>query len=364
MRSGKIDKLFLGIFILLIFVGFLIFSSASLGLLAREGETFSNVAIKQFFAAIVLGSLVLFITMKIPFSFWKKNAFLLLCGSIFLTILVFVPHVGWSHGGAKRWVALGPISFQPSEFLKIGMLIYFAAWLAKAKDKISQYSHGLIPLCTLLGISAVLMLLEPDTGTFLVIFFTLIGMYLVARGPWRDILILAVICVLGVGVLFFYRPYIKERILTFTDPSRDPQGAGYQIQQSLIAIGSGGVFGRGFGQSVQKFSYLPEPIGDSIFAVAGEEFGIAGTLTLIILYLLFAFRGLRIASQSKDSFGGLLACGIVILIISESFINIASMLGLLPLTGIPLIFVSHGGTAALLAMAEVGIILNISKQTI
>ncbi len=351
----------MGIFLALVFVGFFIFTSASLGLLARTGAQFSTVALKQFGIGIILGGGVLFLVSRLPASFYRKNAFTILISTLVLSILVFVPYVGWAHGGAKRWIAFGPISFQPSEFLKIGMLVYFAAWLSRAKSNLLNFKDGLIPLCVLLGVSAVLMLLEPDTGTFLVIFFTLVGMYLIAGGPWRDILILGVTCVLGVGILFFARPYIKERILTFLDPARDPQGAGYQIQQSQIAIGAGQFFGRGFGQSIQKFNYLPEPTGDSIFAVAGEEFGFFGTTCLIILYILFAFRGFRIASLSKDPFSRLLASGIVILILSESFINIGSMLGLLPLTGIPLIFVSQGGTAILLAMAEVGIILSISR---
>ncbi len=311
---------------------------------------------------IVLGSIAFFITLKTDFTHWRKYAFIIAIASVCLSVLVFIPKIGFAHGGAKRWIDIAGISLQPSEFLKIGFVIYFAAWLSKAREKISDLRYGLLPLLVLIFIAAVLILLEPDTGTFLVIFASLVGLFVVGGGRWRDILILFLLCIVGISGLFYMRPYIRERFLTFLDPSRDPQGSGYQIQQSLIAIGSGGFFGRGFGQSVQKFNYLPEPIGDSIFAVASEEFGFMGSSFLVLLYIFFALRALRIASKVNDMFGRLLIVGIVILIVSESFLNIGSMLGILPLTGVPLVFVSQGGTALLVGMAEVGILLNISRR--
>jgi cell division protein FtsW len=187
-------------------------------------------------------------------------------------------------------------------------------------------------------------------------------MFIAAGGKWRYIFLLFTIATIGIITLAFVRPYLMARFMTFLDPSRDALGAGYQIQQSMIAIGSGGVMGRGFGQSIQKFNFLPEPIGDSIFAVAGEEFGFIGASALIILFVFFALRGLKVASRIPDTFGMLVIVGIITLIITQSYINIGSMLGVLPLTGVPLIFVSHGGTAMLFALAEVGIILNISKS--
>jgi cell division protein FtsW len=187
-------------------------------------------------------------------------------------------------------------------------------------------------------------------------------MFVTAGGRWRDVFIAGLIGIIFLAGLAYSRPYIFDRIETFIKPGEDLQGSSYQLNQSLIAIGSGQIFGRGFGQSVQKFNYLPEPIGDSIFAVAAEEWGFVGSTVLIFLFLAFAIRGLKIATWSSDIFGGLLATGIVILITVQSLVNIASMLGVFPLTGMPLLFVSHGGTALFFAMAEVGIILNISKQ--
>ncbi|MDD4988927.1 MAG: putative peptidoglycan glycosyltransferase FtsW [Candidatus Pacebacteria bacterium] len=360
--TGRIDKILLVSFCILVFVGFFIFTSASLGLLTRGDSTFSQVATKQILVGLILGSITFFITLKTDFTHWRRYAFPIIILSICSAILVFLPKIGFAHGGAKRWIDIAGISLQPSEFLKLGLVIYFAAWLSKIREKISKLQYGLFPLLVLIFIAAVLILLEPDTGTFLVIFVSLVGMFIAAGGRWRDILILFLLCAAGATTLFYVRPYIRERFLTFLDPARDPQGSGYQIQQSLIAIGSGGISGRGFGQSVQKFNYLPEPIGDSIFAVASEEFGFIGSSLLVLLYIFFALRALRVASKVSDLFGRLLVVGIVILIVSQSFLNIGSMLGILPLTGVPLIFVSQGGTALFIGMAEVGILLNISKR--
>jgi len=186
-------------------------------------------------------------------------------------------------------------------------------------------------------------------------------MYMIAGGKWRYLLAACTIGAAGLLFLISTKPYIHDRIATFLDPSSDALGSSYQIQQSLIAIGSGELFGRGFGQSIQKFGLLPEPIGDSIFAVAGEEFGFIGSIILVSLFLFFAHRGLRIATRAPDLYGGLVAVGIVILIISQSFLNISAMLGIIPLTGTALLFVSHGGTALLFSLIEVGIVLNISS---
>jgi len=213
----------------------------------------------------------------------------------------------------------------------------------------------------MVGIVGVVLYLQSDTGTFVVIAAAALAMFIASGGLWRHIVGFGALGVAALWILTLVRPYTQERLLTFLNPERDPLGAGYQIQQSLIAIGSGEVFGRGFGQSIQKFTYLPEPTGDSIFAVAAEEFGFVGGMIIISAFLVFAFRGLAIARKAPDYFGGLLVLGIVILIVSQSFTNIGSMLGVLPLTGLPLLFVSHGGSALFFALLSVGIILNISK---
>lgn len=357
----KIDRPFLITVIILVVAGFFIFTSASLGLLAREGARFSSVAFSQFFLGIFLGAIALLITTKIKYTFWRKHAFYIFLFSAAVTLLVFVPSLGYEASGAKRWIDFGIVTFQPAELLKIGFVIYFAAWLTNVRDKVHTIGHGIIPFIILLGIAGSILLAQPDTGTFLVIFATGLAMFITAGARWRDIFSIGAIAGVGLTALAYIQPYIKERILTFINPASDTLGAGWQIKQSLIAIGSGEIFGRGFGQSVQKFQYLPEPIGDSIFAVAAEEFGFIGSTLIITLFLFLAFRGFKIATKAPDNFSGLLVVGIVILIVSQSFINIGAMLGVMPLTGLPLLFISHGGSALLFALAGIGIILNISK---
>jgi cell division protein FtsW len=213
----------------------------------------------------------------------------------------------------------------------------------------------------LIGIVGAILLNQPDTDSFVIIFIVGLAMYLVGGGKWRHIFLIGVIGVACVSALLFMRPYLLARLTTFLDPTANALTSGYQIQQSLIAVGSGEIFGRGLGQSVQKFKFLPESIGDAIFPIAAEEFGFIGAIIIVFLFLFFASRGLKIANLAPDIFGGLLVIGIVILITIQSFINIASMIGVLPLSGSPLIFFSQGGTALFFTLAEIGMIINVSK---
>lgn len=359
MRQG-VDRIFLAIVILLLIAGFLIFISASLGTLANNQSKFTNLIIGQLGFGLVLGSAAMFGFSRLKYQFWRKQAFWIFLGSIFLSVLVFVPHIGMAHGGARRWVDLGITTFQPGEILKFGMIVYLATWLTFVQKRIHSPLFGFYPLMAMMGIAGGLLLAQPDTGTFLIAVSAGAGMYIAAGARWRDFAILFLLSIVFLGGVAMWKPYVRERITTLIH-HHDSQGSGYQVRQSLIAIGNGGIFGKGFGQSIQKFSYLPEAQGDSIFAVAGEEFGFIGCTTIVILYLLFGLRGLWIAAHAPDKFGGLLAAGLVILVISQSFINIGSMLAIAPLTGVPLVFISQGGTALLVAMAEVGILLNISR---
>jgi len=363
VAKRQIDKTFLFLALGLTFIGFFLFVSASLGLLARDGAKFSTVFFNQVIFGLVGGFLMLYFMSKIDYSFWRKYSFYIFLASIFLSLLVFVPWLGVTSGGAARWVQFGPLpSFQPVEFLKLGFVIYFAAWASGVGNKIKTFQYGLLPLIVVIGLISALLLSQPDTGNLIVIFVTGVTMFFVAGGRWKDMFISFLIGLILFGALVLVRPYLLDRVLTFIKPDTNLQGSSYQINQSFIAIGSGKILGRGFGQSVQKFNYLPEPIGDSIFAVAAEEWGFLGSSILILFFLAFTFRGLKIATKTKDIFGGLLTTGIITLIISQSFLNIASMLGVFPLTGMPLLFVSHGGTALFFTLAEVGIILNISKR--
>ena len=221
---------------------------------------------------------------------------------------------------------------------------------------------GFLPFLILSGILGAILLTQPDTDTFAVSVFAGLAMYIASGAKWRHVLAVFLIGLLAIALLAFTRPYIKQRIESMLNPGSNTQTTSYQLNQSLIAIGSGQIWGRGFGQSVQKFQYLPEPVGDSVFAVAAEEFGFVGSLSIILAFVMFGISGLKIASGAQDDFGRLLALGIVILIVSQAFINIGGMLGVLPLTGIPLPFVSHGGTALFITLVEAGIIMSISRH--
>ena len=360
-KKGGVDKILLTLVIILLVAGFFIFYSASLGLLTAGTSKFMAVTFNQIVFGILGGTIAAIITSFIPYTFWRKSAFLIFAGSIVLMALVFVPHIGVFHGGARRWIGFGSMSMQPAEFYKIGFVLYASAWFASVKQKASTFKFGTLPLIILIGLSAGLILMQPDTETFLVIAISGVAIFLASGGKWKHLFIIGAIGAVGLTALVFERPYLQQRITTFMNPAADPTGSGYQIQQSLIAIGSGGLTGRGLGQSTQKFSYLPEPIGDSIFAVAAEEFGFVGSVTIIILYILFAFQALRIATRVPDAFGSYVIIGITILIVLQSFMNIAAMLAIVPLSGTPLLFISHGGTALFFTMASVGIMLNISK---
>lgn len=359
--SKSIDKVLALFVALLVGFGFLIFSSASLGLLARDGASFGSVATSQFLFGIVGGGIALFALSQLHYRHLRRYAFYIFLFTVLLTLAVFIPGLGMTHGGATRWISIGGFTLQPAELLKIGFIIYIATWLSGMRDVIKDPLRGTLPFVGIVGLVGVVMLLQPDTDTFLIMGAAAMAMFITAGGRWRDVGLMFLAAVLMLALVAIVRPYIMDRLTTFLHPERDPLGSGYQIQQSLIAVGSGGFSGRGFGQSIQKFEYLPEPIGDSIFAVYAEEFGFVGSSLLILLYLGFTFRGYKIAGQAPDLFGTLLVVGFMTLIICQAFLNIGAMLGVAPLSGLPLPFISHGGTALLATLTMVGIVLNVSK---
>ena len=356
------DTFFLSIIGVLLVAGILMFTSASFGILSKNESKFYGVIFNQFIFGLVGGGALLYIFSRIPYTFFRKHALYFFLGSVVLTAMVFIPHIGFAHGGARRWITLGFVSFQPVEFLKISFLIYLAAWLSWAKHKINDFRYGILPLMILLGIVALVLFKQPDTKSFILMFAAGLSMLFASGVPMKYLLGIFGGCIVVLTILVLLTPYLRQRVETFIHPSHDAAGSSYQLQQSLIAVGSGGLFGRGFGQSVQKWSYLPEPQGDSIFAVIGEEFGFVGSTLLILLFMAFTLRGLHVAYRAPDAFGRLFALGLVILIVAQSMMNIASIIGVIPLTGVPLVFISHGGTSLAITLAAIGIMQNISKN--
>lgn len=357
----KVDKTFLVIVLILILTGIVMFTSASLGILARNESKFYGVMFTQLVFGLFGGIMAMYLGFRIPYKFLREYSLPIFILSIIFTLLVFVPGLGVAHKGASRWLNIFGFSFQPVEVLKIGFIIYFAAWLSWARGRVRDFKFSILPLIILIGIITSILSKQPDTKSIILITITAITMLFVSGAPWKYIVGILFLSLVFFGILVFLKPYLMERVKTFINPSRNASGSSYQLQQSLIAIGSGGIFGRGLGQSVQKFNYLPEPQGDSIFAVIGEELGFLGTFIIIFLYIAFALRGYRIAYYSPDSFSKLLVFGIITMITAQSFMNIASITGVFPLTGVPLVFMSQGGSAMLLSIGLMGIILNISQ---
>lgn len=362
-NKNKIDKFFLTTLLIIVGVGVFTFTSASLGILAKNQNLFYSLLFTQLVLGLGLGLVGMYFTSRIPYKFWRKNALYILILALALTALVFVPGLSLKHGGAQRWLDIGAVSFQPAEILKFAFVIYFAAWLSMVKNKVEKPKYGIAPFIILLGIIGMVLLFQPDTKSFLLISVAGASMLYLSGVPARQLFLFATLMAVFLSLLVYFTPYLQERIKTFVDPSRDAQGASYQIQQSLIAIGSGGILGRGYGQSVQKFSYLPEAQGDSIFAVIGEEFGFLGTISVVLLFIVFVLRGMKIALNAPDLFSRLLVFGIVILIGAQAFMHIAAVIGILPLTGVPLPFMSHGGTSLLIYLSAIGIVFQISRES-
>ncbi|MGD0328176.1 MAG: putative peptidoglycan glycosyltransferase FtsW [Minisyncoccia bacterium] len=362
MKFVSGDRIFFLLVLGVALAGLAIFSSAALGLLVREGNSVSRDILLQGGLGLGLGLLALIAARAIPIAWMKRSAPYVYVLTLLFTALVFVPGIGFHSGGATRWVNLWFTTVQPAEFLKIGFVLALAWWLAPRARQLTHPKKGLLPFIVILIPPVLLLLAQPNTSTTLLILATGMVMYFAAGAPWRDFGILALVTIFALGTLILVRPYVLERIETFLNPSANSLSSGYQIQQSLIAVGSGGLLGRGFGQSVEKFNYLPEPDGDSVFAVFAEETGFLGAAILLAFFVALSARGIVIAGNSRDLFSGLIALGFSFMIILQAFINICSMLGIIPLTGLPLPFISHGGTALLATLLMCGCILNVAAH--
>lgn len=309
--------------------------------------------LKEQATSAAVGFVVFFLISKIKYTFWEKVATPLFFVSLGLLLVVLMQRFGLSALGARRWISIGPINFQPSEIVKFTICVYFAKVASKGKQPLSYF----IPLFLIAG----LIMLQPDLGTTLVILIIGFSQIFVADVSLIYIAVSALIGVFGTIVLILSSPYRRARLTTFFESTADPLGKSYHIRQILLALGSGGLFGVGFGASRQKYLFLPEASTDSIFAVIAEEVGLIGGLCVILLFVLFVIRGLKIAKTAPDKFSRVLAAGISAWIGGQAFLNIGSMVSLVPLTGIPLPFISYGGSSLVMVLSACGILLNISK---
>lgn len=363
MVDKKIDKPFFILSLTLIISGIFIFYSAVLGLASRQNLEYSGLIFNQLVIGLVAGSLSAFVLFSVKYKFLKKIAPWIFLVSILSLFLVFIPGFGYGYNGAKRWINIFGISFQPTELLKISSIIFFSAWIAKFQKRNEKTRFGIFSLAAIVAISAIPLILQPDFDAIILLSIPLIAILITSKAPLKEILIFGSIGLVLLAVVGFSIDHVRTRALSFLDMDSDSRGANFQVQQALIAVGSGEFFGKGYGQSVQKFKYLPEPAGDSIFAVYAEEMGFVGAIVLILIYTAWALRGYKIAAASKDNFAKYFIVGAVTLIVTQSFTNIASMVGILPIVGMPLVFVSQGGTALMINLCITAIILDMSAST-
>lgn len=357
---------FIVLFFTLVVAGLFVLYSASLASGINNFGSSTYYLFHQIGYGLLPGLLGFYIFFKlVPYQSLRKFALIFLIISLALSLLVFVPHLGLTLRGATRWLSVGSFfSFQPAEILKFAMVFYFAAWLDGWSKKSKSSFQETAMLLSLLGVGAGILFMQNDLGTALVLSGALFLMYILSGVPWKYIGILFLILLVLGSVFLISDEYRINRLLTFLNhSSSDLQSTGYQIRQAFIAIGSGGLWGVGFGQSRQKFAYLPEATGDSIFAILAEELGFVGVLGIFIIFILFIWSGIKIAKGASDYFGKFLVMGLIFLIATQFFLNVSAISGLVPLTGVPLPFISYGGTFLAILMSACGIIANVSKYS-
>jgi cell division protein FtsW len=358
-QEKKPDLILLLVTLLLVTIGtVMIYSSSSILAMERfrDGQFFLKKQLFFFF----LGLLLMVLMTRIPYYKLRKLAWPGIGASIFLLCAIWIPHLGIKAGGAVRWFNLGVFSFQVSELAKVALILFLAHFLTQRTNHVREIIQGLLIPFGVTGAIVGLMLLQPDFGTTVIIVVITLMMIYLAGGRIVHLAGLAALFLPLLVWLLMYKRYRLTRLLTFLDPWKDPRNSGFQIIQSLIAFGSGGAFGVGIGDGMQKLFYLPEPHTDFILSVIAEESGFIGVALILFLYVILIIRGFQISLRAPDLFGNLLAAGLTMLIALETFINIAGVMGLIPLKGLALPFLSYGGTSLMMSLITVGILLNIS----
>jgi len=354
-QTQKANYLLLFLFIALTLFGVLMIYEAS-SVSAFQAFSDKYFYLRQQAVWALLGFSSLFFFAKLDYHKLQKIAFPSVLVALILLALVFVPGLGINALGARRWLSLGFVSIHPAEFAKLALIIYFSVLFSKDKK--------IVNFLIILVLTVFLVVIEPDLGTAIVIVASSLSIYFASGASLLGPLFISFFCFLAGILLILVSPYRRERLFTFLNPAYDPLGSSYHIRQVLLALGSGGLWGLGLGASRQKYQYLPEAMTDSIFAIIGEELGFIGAAVLVLAFLVIIFQGIKIAENASDSFGQLLAIGITSLIGIQAFVNFCSMVVLVPLTGVPLPFISYGGSSLIVILTASGILINISKQTV
>lgn len=356
------DRTFLVLWAVIVVFGLIFLTSASSVLSMKMYDTSYAFIGRQLLYGLLPGIALSAVILVMPHPFWRFVSVPALLLSIVLLALVFVPGIGEERNGANRWIDFGWITFQPAELVKLTMTVYLASWLTGLKERTEELHERLIPFFIFFGIVAVLVMMQPDLGTLIILSAIAVGMYWIGGAPHTHVAAIAAIGLLLGAIAVFFAPYRMARITVFLNPESDTTGIGYHMAQAKTAISNGGLFGQGLGNSAQKYLRLPEVEGDSIFAVISEEGGFAVSATFVLLFAAWIARGWVLAMRLEDDHMRYLASGILIWFGFQSILNIAAITGLAPLTGLPLPFVSYGGTAYAVNIAAMALLIHIFAQ--
>ena len=353
--------LFIDVIILMLFGLLMIYSSSSIWSVYKFGNSFHYFLYQLIF--IVIGIVLMTFLSKINYLVYKKLSTKLLITSIILLILVLIPGIGIIRNGSRSWFGIAGFGIQPSEFAKLSLIIFTSKYLEKSDKYIKDYKHGVIPILLILLVVFGLIMLEPDFGTGMIIVVSIIALLFISGVNMKFFIILGGLGIIGIIGLIIIAPYRMDRITSFLNPWSDPLGSGFQIIQSLYAIGPGGLLGMGLFNSRQKHFYLPEPQTDFIFSIISEELGVLGVIIVIILFGILLYSSIKIALKCEDKFGKYLAFGLIFQIIIQTILNLSVVIGLIPVTGVTLPFLSYGGSSLLISSISIGIVLSIEKNS-
>jgi cell division protein FtsW len=361
MKKIKIDiPLIIGILAISIFGVVMVYSSSYIWAEYKFNDPFKYVKNQGLF--LLVGLILMYIMSKISVSFYYKKANIILLASILLLVLVLIPGIGTVRNGSRSWFGIGSFGIQPSEFAKLSLIIFTSKYLAKNEKAMNQIIKGVLPILGITFLVFGLIMLQPDFGTGMIIVMSIIGLLFVGGVNFKFFLKIGIVGMIGIVALILMAPYRLKRILSFLNPWTDPLGSGFQIIQSLYAIGPGGLFGQGFLNSRQKHFYLPEPQTDFIFAIISEEFGFLGVVIVVGLFTLIIYRGFKMAKNTEDIFSKYLAFGLTFELAFQAILNLMVVVGLIPVTGVTLPFLSYGGSSLLITLCSMGILLSISRK--
>ena len=360
MKKRSVEILLVvSVILISIFGIIMIYSASSIWAEYKYNDPLKYVKNQALF--FIIGLILMFLVSKINYKFYLKKSNILLIGCIILLILVLIPGVGMVRNGSRSWFGIGGFGIQPSEFMKLAMIVFVSKYLYKNNKDIKNIKKGILPILGVTLFAFGLIMLQPDFGTGVILVMSIIGLLFISGVNMKFFLILGIFGVIGATLLIIIAPYRFQRILSFLNPWLDPLGTGFQAIQSLFAIGPGGLLGLGLGNSIQKHFYLPEPQTDFIFSIISEELGFLGIIIVSALFLTIIYRGIKISLNSRDLFSKYLSFGIIFQISFQALLNLMVVVGLIPITGVTLPFLSYGGSSLLITLCEMGILLNISR---